>query len=89
MITVRCRNCLEQVKIDVAFARQQLRWKQRYAFGDHVSDSRAFVMRWLTTLHGWIYLGVPLGKTTITMLCLSCRERRRPVLPTDPEELSK
>ena len=84
MITVRC-DCLEQVKVDVYYAKQQLRWNGLYNFGDHVSDPKAFVMRGLTAFHGWICIGGRIGKTTLTMTCPKCR-KKLPDLPVDPED---
>jgi hypothetical protein len=87
MITVKC-DCGEQVKVDASYAKTQLRWKGLYGFGDHVSDPKAFVMRWLTAIHGWIYTGGRIAKTTLTMTCPKCREKL-PGLPVDPEDQAK
>lgn len=88
MIRVDCDRCGESLKVDPAYAKTQLRWKGHYGFGDHVTDPKAFVMRWLTALHGWIYTGGRIGKTTITMTCPRCRSKL-PGLPVDPEEQAK
>ena len=74
MITVKC-DCGEQVKIAVEHAKRQLRWKGLYGFGDHVSDPKAFVMRWLSVLHGWQYVGGRIAKSTLTMTCPKCRKK--------------
>lgn len=87
MIRVNC-ECGTSVKIDSTFAKTQLRWKGLYGFGDHVSDPKAFVMRWLTALHGWIYTGGRIAKTTLTMTCPKCRAKL-PGLPVDPEDQAK
>ena len=87
MITVKC-DCGEQVKVDAEHAARQLRWKGLFGYGQHVSDPRAFVMRWLTAVHGWIYVGGRLAKTTLTMKCPKCRAKL-PELPVDPDEQSK
>ena len=86
-ITVRC-ECGERLKLDVVWARQQLRWNRLYSFGDHVTDLRAFVMRWLAVRHDWLYVGGELGKTTVTMTCPKCRVKlaRATVDPSEPDE---
>jgi hypothetical protein len=74
MITVLC-DCGERIKVDVAYAKSQLRWKGLFGFGQHVSDPKAFVMRWLVAVHGWGYTGGRIAKTTLTMTCPKCREQ--------------
>ena len=88
MIRVDCVRCGESIKADPAYAKSQLRWKGLFGFGDHVTDPKAFVMRWLTAMHGWIYTGGRIGKTTITMTCPRCRAKL-PGLPVDPEDQAK
>jgi hypothetical protein len=89
MITVRC-DCGEQVKVDSSFAKAQLRWKGHYAYGDHVSDPKAFVMRWLVILHRWSYTGGRIAKTTLTMMCPRCHAKHEPlILDADPEDQRK
>lgn len=73
MIRVDCARCPQSVKADPTFAKRQLRANHHYDNGDQVSDPRAFVMRWLVALHGWIYEGGRLGRTTVTMACPACR----------------
>lgn len=74
LITVKC-DCGEIAsKIDVDHAARQLRWSGHFGYGQHVTDPRAFVMRWLKVRHGWIYVGGRLGKSTLTMVCRKCRE---------------
>jgi hypothetical protein len=81
MITVNCL-CGERLKIDAAYAKTQLRWKGLFGFGQHVSDPKAFVMRWLVTVHGWSYTGGRIAKTTLTMTCPRCCAKS-PKLPDD------
>jgi hypothetical protein len=87
VITVLC-DCGERLKIDPAFTKQQLRWKGLFAYGQHVSDPKAFVMRWLVAVHGWIYTGGRIAKTTLTMTCPKCREKL-PGLLVDPDDQAK
>ena len=87
MITVKC-ECSTSIKIDAEYAKQQLRWKGLFGFGQHISDPKAFVMRWLTAVHGWIYTGGRIAKTTLTMTCPKCREKL-PGLPVDPDDQVK
>ena len=75
MIRVDCGYCAESVRIDPVHAKTQLKWKGLFGFGQHVSDPRAFVMRWLTACHGWMYTGGRMGKSTITMTCRRCRAK--------------
>jgi len=88
VIRVDCGYCGESLKIDAAHAKTQLKWKGLFGFGQHVSDPRAFVMRWLTAVHGWMYSGGGIGKSTITMTCRKCRAKL-PGLPVDPEDQAK
>lgn len=74
MITVVC-DCGERVKVTVENAKALLRREGRFAFGSHVSDPKAFVMRWMVTARGWIYGGGRIAKTTLTMTCPECRAR--------------
>ena len=75
LVTVKC-DCGEIAsKIDVDHAARQLRWSGDYGFGQHVTDPRAFVMRWLKIRLGWIYVGGRLGKNTLTMVCGKCRNK--------------
>lgn len=87
MITVLC-DCGTRIKIDATYARTQLRWSGNFGFGQHVSDPKAFVMRWLVVTHGWIYTGGRIAKTTLTMTCPKCREKL-PGLPVDPDDQAK
>jgi hypothetical protein len=65
--------CGESVRVEVDKVKNALRYREReYGFGDHVSDPRAFVMRYMGC-KGWRWRGVPLGKSTITMECPRCR----------------
>jgi hypothetical protein len=64
-----------------------LRWRGVYGFGNHVRDPKAFVMRWLTALHDWIYTGGQITATTVTMTCPQCRPT--PELLVDPEDQAK
>ena len=74
VVTIRCA-CGEGLKVAVAAARLRLRAERLYGYGDHVTDARAFVMRWANLFHGWISAGGRLGKTTVTMRCPACRAR--------------
>ena len=87
MITVLC-DCGERLKVDPAYAKTQLRWKGLFGYGQHVTDPKAFVMRWLVAVHGWVYTGGRIAKTTLTMTCPKCREKL-PGLPVDPEDAVK
>lgn len=87
MITVLC-DCGERLKVDPAYAKTQLRWKSLFGYGQHVTDPKAFVMRWLVAVHGWIYTGGRIAKTTLTMTCPKCREKL-PDLPVDPDDQAK
>ena len=73
MITIRCKSCVRTVEADLAFAKQQLHWHRQFGFGKHVRDPRAFVMRWMAALHGWIYVGDAVEETRVTMRCPKCR----------------
>jgi hypothetical protein len=84
VVTVIC-PCGDRLKIDPAYAKTQLRWKGLYGFGDHVNDPKAFVMRWLVTVHGWQYVGGRIAKTTLTMTCPKCRAKL-PMNAEDPED---
>jgi hypothetical protein len=84
LVTVRC-DCGENVKIESDHAARRLRWSGKFGYGQHVTDQRAFVMRWLTVEHHWIYVGGRLAKSTLTMLCPKCR-LKLPGLPVDPDE---
>lgn len=88
MIRVDCGRCGESVKVDPTFAKRQLHWNGLFGFGQHVTDPKAFVMRWLTAMHNWIYTGGRIGKTTVTMTCPRCRPKL-PGLPVDPEDQAK
>jgi len=87
VITVLC-DCGERLKVDPAYAKTQLRWKGLFGYGQHVTDPKAFVMRWLVAVHGWVYTGGRIAKTTLTMTCPKCREKL-PGLPVDPEDAVK
>ena len=75
---VRC-GCSETVLVDLRFAKQQLQWKNRFVWGAHVEDPRAFVMRWVTML-GWMYVGVEFEVNLISMRCPRCRARDKPLV---------
>ena len=47
--TAKCR-CGEAVQADLDYVKLQLRWKKQFAFGRHVRDPFAFVIRCLPTL---------------------------------------
>jgi hypothetical protein len=89
VIRVDCGHCANSVRIDPVHAKTQLKWKRVYGFGDHVTDPKAFVMRWLTACHGWIYSGGRIGKTVLTMTCPKCRATKLPELPVDPDDQAK
>lgn len=88
MIRVDCGYCGESVRTDATYVKMQLRGRGHYGFGNHVSDPKAFVMRWLTVMHGWIYTGGQIAKTTLTMTCPRCRPKL-PGLPVDPDDQAK
>lgn len=87
VVTVQC-ECSARVKVDVQFAKERLIVSGDFGFGRHVSDPRAFVMRFLTIHHGWLYVGGRLGKSTLTMACPTCR-KKLPGLPVDPDDQAK
>jgi hypothetical protein len=87
VVTVQC-ECRARVKVDVQYAKEQLIKSGDFAFGRHVSDPRAFVMRFLKIHYGWIGAGGRLGKSTLTMVCPKCREKL-PGLPVDPDDQAK
>lgn len=75
---VRC-SCNETVLADLRFAKNQLQWRKLFAFGAHIEDPRAFVMRWVTLL-GWMYVGGELEVNLISMRCPRCRAREKALL---------
>lgn len=77
MIVIRCGSCLRTVEAELAFVKQQLRWNRQFGFGKHVRDPRAFAVRWMVTLHGWIYVGDAVEETRVTMRCPKCRASDR------------
>lgn len=73
-ISIRCDQCSNSDKIEDHVVKRLLREDHDYAYGDHVSDPRAFAMRF-QSIRNWKYTGVPMGKSTVTMTCPNHRER--------------
>jgi hypothetical protein len=84
---VDCGYCSNSVRISATYAQHELHANGAFGFGRHVTDPKAFVMRWLT-LSGWLYSGGRIAKTTLTMTCPKCREKL-PGLPVDPDDQGK
>lgn len=70
LVVARC-DCGMQARTDSDGAAIELKNYGHYAYGAHVSDPRAVVMRCLWHF-GWRYEGGRIGKQVIAMRCSEC-----------------
>lgn len=82
MVRIVCM-CGRSLRFDTDRARAQLKHDRRYAYGDRVTDPRAFPMR-LASIANWRYVGGDIGRSIIGMVCPPCASKE----PDDPEGVS-